>query len=333
MKIAFPIVKALSGSDVYFQILAEGLKKYNITAEIIELSYSNEFIPITNRSVRKKLQSFDLIHSNIEYASLFKLPSIPLVSTLHHNVFDKNYQKKTTIPQKIYHQGILAPRIKRGLQNSSALICVSNATAISYEKSFGSHNYKIIHNGIDTDTYKRDNKIAKNSHQLIMVGKLSHRKGKHYIKRLMDSLGQKYQLSLVTKSTAGSFEHNNITTLSNQNDQQLIDLYNKSGFVISLSSIEGFGYSLAEGMACGCAVVSWDNSAIPELCTRELSGKLVEEGSIEKFSQSIVELSNNPQRLRDIEKYNSNRIFTKFSTSQMITKYIDLYQEILCHQK
>ena len=107
MKVAFPIVIASSGSDIYYIRLRDQLLSRGIQVEIIPLGYQYEFVPFLHRQILKKLASYDLVHTNAEYGHLFKVHGKPLVVTLHHNVLDSYYQQFTTLMQKIYHYGLL----------------------------------------------------------------------------------------------------------------------------------------------------------------------------------------------------------------------------------
>jgi len=48
-------------------------------------------------------------------------------------------------------------------------------------------------------------------------------------------------------------------------DAELIALYGAARVLLFTSAYEGFGLTVLEAMACGCPVVAFDNSTMPEI--------------------------------------------------------------------
>ena len=65
---------------------------------------------------------------------------------------------------------------------------------------------------------------------------------------------------------------------------------------------EQFGRVLVEGMACGCAVVGSDSGAIGRVIERTKGGLVFPEGDADMLAKSILELTDNPGKLRDFQE-------------------------------
>lgn len=96
-------------------------------------------------------------------------------------------------------------------------------------------------------------------------------------------------------------------------DDELADLYRAAACFVFPSRYEGFGLPLLEAMSCGCPVVAYDNSALPELVRG--TGGLVPDGDALALGRKAAELGRQgPERqaavrlgLRKAETYSWER--------------------------
>ena len=153
------MIKSSSGTDVYYENLCESLKKIGVETEIKWINYKTEFLPQYRKRINHDLKKYDLIHANSEYGYFFKTPGSKLTIVIHHNVFELEYQKYTTIFQKMYHYGLLRKRTQRAMDASDLIVSVSRSTKNSFEAQFQILQNKIItiHNGIDENLFKPQN--------------------------------------------------------------------------------------------------------------------------------------------------------------------------------
>ncbi|MEI8253585.1 MAG: glycosyltransferase family 4 protein [bacterium] len=78
-----------------------------------------------------------------------------LFVTIHHLIFDEQYQKYTSFFQKIFHYLWIKPNLKKTLKVADKVVAVSNFTAKSVKKYFNlKRTINTIYNGIDTDIFK-----------------------------------------------------------------------------------------------------------------------------------------------------------------------------------
>jgi glycosyltransferase involved in cell wall biosynthesis len=73
---------------------------------------------------------------------------------------------------------------------------------------------------------------------------------------------------------------------------ELVDLYSAAACFVFPSRSEGFGLPLLEAMACGCPVVAYRNSSIPEVVGE--AGQLVEDGDAEALGRAAARLACDP---------------------------------------
>ena len=79
-------------------------------------------------------------------------------------------------------------------------------------------------------------------------------------------------------------------------NRQLADLYSAAGCLVFSSRYEGFGLPCVEAMACGCPVVAYRNSSVPEVVGD--AGILVEDGDAEALGAAALTALGDPEPWR-----------------------------------
>jgi glycosyltransferase involved in cell wall biosynthesis len=80
---------------------------------------------------------------------------------------------------------------------------------------------------------------------------------------------------------------------------ELVDLYSAACCLVFPSRYEGFGLPLLEAMSCGCPVVAYRNSSLPEVAGD--AAVLVRDGDAEALGRAAAEVVDTPavaERLR-----------------------------------
>lgn len=337
MKVAFPLIKTRPGGvDVYLEKLTIGLKKHEINFNVNYYPHKLELFPILLKYIQNdSFDEFDIIHTNLENGYIFKNESKPLVVTSHHLVFDSIYQKYTNWGQKLYHHTVLKSSIKTSLKCTDYIITVSKFTKSQLIKEFNIKNpIAVVYNGIDTDKFKPMNlKKYKDKIRLLFVGNMIKRKGFDLLPIIMNRLGKHFELTIVSgldsNKKISQFETQNITIKQGLSTEQLIREYNQCDIFLFPSRLEGFGYTVAEAMACAKPCVVTNCSSLPELIDDKKGGFLCSINDIGEFVEKIRILANDGSLRETMGQYNRNKVLQKFSIDTFIRGHVNVYNEVL----
>jgi len=334
MKIIFKILKVGSGSDIYFKRLKNSLESNGVKVRVKYFNKVFQYFPFLMKFFDDNEEA-DIIHSSVEYGWVFKKPNNKLISTLYHNVFEKYYFNKTSFVQKLYYLIILRPNIKKTLKVSEANIAISKFTKRSFSETFKCKNIQIIYPGIDLSSYKiiKTKKVNK-LFQLLFVGNLINRKGADLLPKIMKLLGNEYVLyytsGLRTKPPS-NFSLPNMIRLGKLSEEELIRKYNECDVLLAPSRLEGFGYQIAEAMACGKPVIAANCSSLPELIINNKGGFLCEIDNVNDFVEKIKILSENKYLMKKMGLFNRLRIIEEFDFKKIGKEYQQMYNRLINH--
>ena len=356
MKIIFPTVISHSGSDVYFDLLTRTLPLHGMTTSHIPLSHRHEFIPFLTQAEQQAISAGDIIHTAVEQGSLVYCPHKPLILTAHHNVIDPEYQNYTSPLQKLFHRHIINKRQARSLLLAARIICVSESTRLSYARTYPecAGKLQVIYNGIDLGRFKpagagnsasshtdihTSQRLPRTSRpptssSLLFVGHLTQRKGVDLLPEIMDQLGQGHELTCVGKRNARmkvrmTPSGARINVLPSVSQDELIALYQKSDLLLFPSRLEGFGYAVAEAMACGKPVVATNCSSIPELIDHGQGGILCPTDKVSAFADGVRKILSEPNLAATMGAYNRAKAERLFSLERMIEQYAEMYRQMI----
>jgi glycosyltransferase involved in cell wall biosynthesis len=115
-----------------------------------------------------------------------------------------------------------------------------------------------------------------------------------------------------------------ITQVPDASDELLEALYNRAVALLYPSRFEGFGWPIIEAQACGCPVVCSNSGPLPEAAGD--AGLFHDPEDEAGFAADLVRLSNPVERTLWSER--SLRNAERFSTSRMVSQYIDIYRSL-----
>lgn len=334
MKVVFPLIKTRPGGvDVYIKYL-EKMNDYGVAFTARYYSHKFEIIPNILKNIRVEFTEFDIVHTNLENAFVFRDKNKPLVVTSHHLIFDSDYQQYTSLKQKLYHRFVLKNNIKKSLKLADYIITVSEFTKNQLVEFFDVKcPVVVIPNGIDTTEFKpayfkrNNDKI-----RLLFVGNLIKRKGADLLPKIMRELGDNFELTIISGLDINkniSIDFPNILIKQGLSTEQLIEEYNRCDIFLFPSRLEGFGYTVAEAMSCGKPCIVTNCSALPELIDDGKGGFLCDIDDVDKFVERIKFLSEDCVLRNKMGQYNREKILQKFSIHQFIKKNIGIYYEII----
>jgi glycosyltransferase involved in cell wall biosynthesis len=104
---------------------------------------------------------------------------------------------------------------------------------------------------------------------------------------------------------------------------QGIDLYAHP----SLS--ESFGYAIIEAMSAAKPVIAFETGSLSEVIVNNGTGLLIPHGDITAFKKTIVALSSDPLRARQLGQAGRNRVAEYFSAIGMTKKIEEIYESLV----
>jgi glycosyltransferase involved in cell wall biosynthesis len=115
-----------------------------------------------------------------------------------------------------------------------------------------------------------------------------------------------------------------IMQVPDASDELLEALYNRAVALLYPSRFEGFGWPVIEAQACGCPVVCSNSGPLPEAAGD--AGLFHDVDDEAGFAADLLTLSDPARRAIWSEK--SLRNAERFSTSRMVSQYIDIYRSL-----
>lgn len=327
MKIWFPTIRAGTGADIFTINLAKGLNAKGIETEITWFPHLAEAFPYPLKYI-KVPDNVDIIHANSWYGFAFSRINIPTIISAYHWVHDFALSPYKSIAQKIYHYNLIKRYENASIEAGDAVIAISKYTANILSEHFPHKKIDIINTGIDENIFKpkKGSKTKNDKFNLLFVGSCSKRKGFDLLAPIMKTLPE----NIILNYTEGNIKGiNNTNKLGKLNLKELINNYQDCDALIFPTRYEGFGYVIAEAMACAKPVVSTNCTSIPELITNNKTGLLCEENDILSFSMSILKLYKNRELCKQLGEAARDKIISEFNIENMIDKYIRLYKKIL----
>lgn len=211
-------------------------------------------------------------------------------------------------------------------------------------KLFDQSKIHVIYNGIDLNEFEKSNHQQiyhpnNGEHLIGNSGRLVHQKGQKHLIELAFILKKKgYNFKILI---AGDGE----LKQQLQNYAENLDVQDKIIFlgfvkdirafmeqidVFVLTSLwEGFGYVIAEAMACGKPVVAFNNSSNPELVKNGENGFLVPFPDIELFAQQIELLLNDKELSKRMGEKSIQILNNNFTIDKTIEKLEKLLTQLV----
>lgn len=211
------------------------------------------------------------------------------------------------------------------------IVAPSNYIANMAKQSFfKDYEIKVIHNGIDLDTFKptesdfREKYNLKDKHIVLGVADTwDKRKGIDDFIELANRLPSDYQIVLVgTNDRIDKLLPQNIISIHRtENVKKLTEIYTVSDVFVNPTLDEAFGMVNIEALACGTSVVTFETGGSPETID-EKCGLVVEENDVDALRKGIIYVCEDKPYFKKDCRLRAINNFEKKLTYQ---RYIGLY--------
>lgn len=218
------------------------------------------------------------------------------------------------------------------------IVPVSNWLGDLVKESFlSTNNIKVIHNGIDINTFKpsTNNKEIRGKFGLkdefIVLGVAdtwSERKGLKDFIKLSRLINENTKIILVglSQKQIDNLPNNIIGIRRTENVKQLADLYSMADLFLNLTYEDNFPTTNLEALACGTPILTYKTGGSIEAVSED-TGFIVEKGDLDSVIKVINEV-----RSKGKEFYSDKcreRAVSCFNKDDRFMDYINLYNEFL----
>ena len=295
---------------------------------------------------------FDIVHDNqcLGYGLLLlRRPGIPVVATIHHPIpIDRQIAIaqarrlwRKLLVRRWYAFCGMQGRVARRLER---VITVSQSSAESIKQAHGvsSNQIRVIHNGIDTDLFRRTNRVPKEPNSLVLVNSGEQSvKGVAYLFQALRLLrnGTDIKLTVVGSPVPdGQYLklireygiEDMVTFTGRVSAEELVRRYSAAEMCVVPSLYEGFGLPAAEAMACELPVVCTTGGALPEVMGRDgEAGLLVPPAQPEALASAIRKLLADASLRRRMGEAGRRRVEEQFTWRRAAQKTVEVYQEVM----
>lgn len=261
-------------------------------------------------------QKFDLGHAHAFDWPVFAyapLSSVPIVHTVHLPAVDPQITRLLQIAQTA--------------NGTSRAVTVSRTCAETYGNS--TLFDRIIYNGVDCANIPYGDKPED---FLLFAGRMAPEKGADLAIEIARKSGRKlllaggiYDKQFFEQKIAPQLSDNSQLEYVGQLDRAALYrlMSRASGLLFPSRWEEPFGLVLAESLAAGTPVISWQRGAAPEIIEEGKTGFLAPFADVDSAVRAV-------ERLPQIQRAECRRsIETRFSQAKMLDEYERYYQAVL----
>ncbi len=295
---------------------------------------------------------FDVVHDNqtLGYGLLMmKGLGVPVVATIHHPIpidmkadlaqargFASKF-KRIIFYSFAFMQGVVSKRMDR-------VITVSKSSADDVIRIFHvpESKVRIVHNGIDTDVFRRVDHVEEEPNRVIVVANTEDRKkGIIYLLKAIQLLKEDTDVKLTIVDRIG--EHtkyapmlvremgleDRVTFTGRLTTEELVNRYSTAEVAVTASLYEGFGLPCAEAMSCGTPVIASKAGALPEVVGNGSAGMLVPPEDPVALAAAIKQLLADKSLRQKLGHAGRKRIEEAFSWDDAAKKTVEVYKEVV----
>ena len=299
-----------------------------------------------NRYLKKRLGDYQIIHDNqsLSYALINIQRNFPLVTTIHHPITRdhkleienaKNWKQR--LSSNRWH-GFLRMQ-KKVAPSLKAIITPSHSSKIDISNEFSVNKdfIDVVHNGIDTETFKPNDNKKRIKNRIITTASADvPLKGLKYLINALPKIISLYpdtELVVIGKARNNGETMKLIKRLnllphihfkSNLKEEDIVDLYASAELAVIPSLYEGFGFGAGEAMSCGVPLISTLSGGLEDIVKG--SCYEIEPGSSVQIENAVIDLFDNEEEMKRVALLGRKRILEKFNWRQAAKGYLAIYE-------
>ena len=302
-----------------------------------------------NNYLSKTATDYDLIHDNqsLCYALIDIQEEIPLVTTIHHPItrdhklaLEAATNWKERLSTNRWHsflrmQKKVAPQLNR-------IICPSNQSKADVIEEFkvNKNNIDVVLNGIDLDSFNRDEGIEKIPFRIITTASADvPLKGLKFLIEAMTEiideipkahlivLGKAKKEGEILKQISSLNLEEKISFHSGLSQAEVVSLYSSSHICVIPSLYEGFGFGAGEAMACGLPLVSTQSGGLKEVIGRD--AVIIEPASSKAIVRAVKDLFSNKEKQLSLSRSGRKRMENEFNWMKAAKAYEKIYSKTI----
>ena len=299
-----------------------------------------------NRYLKRRLGDYQIIHDNqsLSYALLHIQQNFPLVTTIHHPItrdhkleLENSKNWKQRLSSNRWH-GFLRMQ-KKVAPSLKAIITPSHSSKIDISNEFSVNKdfIDVVHNGIDTETFKPNDNKKRIKNRIITTASADvPLKGLKYLINALPKIISLYpdtELVVIGKAKNNGETMKLIKKLnllphihfkSNLKEEDIVDLYASAELAVIPSLYEGFGFGAGEAMSYGVPLISTLSGGLEDIVKG--SCYEIEPGSSVQIENAVIDLFDNEEEMKRVALLGRKRILEKFNWRQAAKGYLAIYE-------
>jgi alpha-maltose-1-phosphate synthase len=335
MKIWLPYTYARSGSTVFINNLAQGLRARGLEAVTQEFPHLFQFFPKALRLISPPPQT-DIIITNTWNGPGFHRSNIPAICVEHLFVLDHRLKGYKSPAQDLFHTSLIRSFVRESYRTASKVVAVSEYTRRAVLEVFPKTDIRVILNGINEAFFtpgeqRWTSRDANDKFELLFVGNLSRRKGADLLPDIMARLGPDF----VLRYTGGAgtaptgFDAANFVPLGRLSQSEIRDEYRRCDALIAPTRMEGLPLAVLEAAACGLPIIASDSASLPEAVIDRVTGLICPVDDPASFADAARYLREHPHEARGMREQARNMAAQRFSFERMVEEYVGLIRSLV----
>ena len=297
----------------------------------------------------KTSTDYDLIHDNqsLCYELINIQKEIPLVTTIHHPITrDRRLALEAAATWKerlsinrwhsfLRMQKKVAPQLNR-------IVCPSNQSKadVIEELKVNAENVDVVLNGIDLDSFNRDERVEKKPYRIITTASADvPLKGLKFLIEAMTEiieeipeahlmvLGRAKKEGDIAKQISRLNLEEKISFRSGLSQSEVVSLYASSHICVIPSLYEGFGFGAGEAMACGLPLISTQSGGLKEVIGQD--AVIIEARSSKAIVKAVKDLFSNKEKQLALSRAGRKRMENEFNWMKAAEAYEEIYSKTI----